>query len=78
MKMNQSNQNVTRPLLPTITSAVGMLMGGLLGLAFGSFLGGEFAVMVSFILGAICGSATGAIFGKRWLLHRNRNPDHSQ
>lgn len=63
----------SRPLLPTITSSVGMLVGGLLGLVGGYFLGSETGVMICFILGFLVGSISGANFGWRWHHRREQS-----
>jgi hypothetical protein len=68
----------SKPLLPTITSSIGMLLGGLLGAVGGSFAGHESVVMVCYVLGFLGGAVAGAMLGWRW--HSRRNPDaaHSQ
>lgn len=63
----------SRLLLPTITSAIGMLLGGLLGAVGGSFAGNESVVMVCYVLGFLGGAVAGAMLGWRW--HSRRNSD---
>ena len=61
------------PLLPTITSAIGMLLGGLLGATIGIYSARESVVMVGYVLGFLGGAVAGAVIGWRW--HSRRNPD---
>ena len=56
-----------KSLLPTYTSSIGMLLGGLAGLACGSFWGNEIVVMACFTAGFLAGSAIGAMLGYRWI-----------
>lgn len=73
-----ADMSKSKPLLPTITSSIGIFLGGLLGAAGGSFASNESVVMVCYVLGIIGGSVAGAMLGWRW--HSRRNPDaaHSQ
>ncbi len=68
-----ADMSKSKPLLPTITSSIGMLLGGLLGAAGGSFSGNESVVMVCCVLGFLAGAVAGAMLGWRW--HSRRNPD---
>ena len=52
--------------LPTITSSVGMLLGGLLGAAASSFARSESVVMACCVLGCLGGACAGAMLGWRW------------
>ncbi len=61
----------TRPLLPTFTSAIGMLLGGWAGAAAGSFASHESVVMASYIVGFIGGAICGALVGWRWQARRD-------
>jgi hypothetical protein len=61
-----------KPLLPTITMSIGILLGGLLGAAGGSFSGNESVVMVCYVLGFLGGAVAGTMLGWRW--HSRRNP----
>jgi hypothetical protein len=72
-----ADMSKSKPLLPTITSAIGMLLGGLLGAAGGSFSGNESVVMVGYVLGFIAGAVAGAIFGWRWHSRRAADAAHS-
>jgi hypothetical protein len=68
----------SRPLLPTITGSIGLLLGGLLGAAGGSFSGNESVVMVCYVLGFLGGAVAGGMLGCRWHSRRNRDAAHSQ
>jgi hypothetical protein len=67
-----------RSLLPTITSSIGMLLGGLLGAVGGSFSGNESVVMACYALGFIGGAVAGAMLGRRVLSRRSRGEEHTQ
>lgn len=64
--------------LPTITSSVGMLLGGLLGAAASSFVGSESVVMVCYVLGFLGGAFAGAMLGWRWHSRWDPQVDHSE
>jgi len=68
-----ADMSKSKPLLPTFTSSIGMLLGGLLGAAIGSFSASESVVMVCYALGFIGGAVAGAMLGWRW--HSRLNPD---
>ena len=68
-----ADMSKSKPLLPTITMSIGILLGGLLGAAGGSFSGKESVVMVCYVLGFLGGAVAGAMLGWRW--HSRRNPD---
>ena len=59
-----SNQ---KSLIPTFTSSAGMLLGGLAGLALGSFWQTELVVMACFVAGFLAGAVCGAMFGYGWI-----------
>ena len=67
-----------RSLLPTATSSVGMLVGGLLGTAVGYFIGTEAAVTICFASGFILGSAIGGRLGYMWEDRRARSATVSE
>ena len=48
-----------KSLLPTITSSLGILLGGLLGLHCGSFSESEWGVTAGFALGFVSGAVVG-------------------
>ncbi len=67
-----ADMSKSKPLLPTITMSIGILLGGLLGAASGSFSGNESVVMVCYVLGILGGAVAGTMLGWRW--HSRRNP----
>ncbi len=73
-----ADMSKSKPLLPTITSSIGMLIGGLLGAACGSFASHESVVIVCYVSGMVGGSVAGAMLGYRWQARRNRDAAHSQ
>jgi hypothetical protein len=64
--------------LPTITSSVGMLLGGLLAAAASSFSRSESVVMVCCMLGLLGGAFFGAMLGWRWHACWDPQMDHSE
>ena len=62
-----------KSLLPTITSSLGILLGGLLGLHCGSFSESEWVVTAGFALGFVSGAVVGAMVGYRWLARKPNN-----
>ena len=65
-----------RPLLPTFTMAVGILVGGLVGAALGVWSGSESVTIASYVGGFLAGAVAGALLG--WRLHtRLREPSQS-
>jgi len=67
-----ADMSKAKPLLPTITMSIGILLGGLLGAASGSFSGNESVVIVCYVLGILGGAVAGTMLGWRW--HSRRNP----
>jgi hypothetical protein len=65
----------SKPLLPTITMSIGVLLGGLLGAAGGSFSGNESIVMACYVLGHLGGAVAGTMLGWRWYSRRNPGCD---
>ncbi len=67
-----------KPLLPTITMSLGILVGGLIGATSGLFAVSEADVVMCYVLGFLGGAAIGALVGWRW--HARRTPEvaHSE
>ena len=76
--MSKANSRDKKPLLPTITSAIGMLLGGLLGAAVGPFSRSELVTIICYNLGFIGGAAVGAMVGWRMHARRSRGQEDSQ
>ena len=53
-----------KPLLATIFSSAGLLLGGLAGLFGGSYFGRESTVIVCYIVGALIGAGTGILLSR--------------
>ena len=70
-----ADMSKAKPLLPTITMSIGILLGGLLGAAGGTFSGNESVVMVCYVLGVLGGAVAGTILGWRWHARRNLGCD---
>ena len=68
-----ADMSKAKPLLPTITMSIGILLGGLLGAAGGSFSCHESVVMACYVFGFLGGAVAGVMLGWRW--HSRRNPD---
>jgi uncharacterized membrane protein YfcA len=73
MSNNEKKKDTTekRTLLPTITCAIGMLIGGLSGAFGGGAVGDEQYVVALYAIGAIAGAVLGSLLGMRW--HKIRN-----
>jgi hypothetical protein len=74
--MQEQRVGKSKPLLPTITSAIGMLVGGLLAATSGLVANSESVVVLCYVLGFVGGAIVGAMLGWRW--HSRRNPDVPQ
>ena len=62
--------NIPIRLLPTIGSALGMLVLGIVGALLGSVLGNELQTCLLAGIGMILGSILGTRLSYRWLRHR--------
>lgn len=61
-----------KPLRPTLTMAVGILLGGLAGAGVGLLTQYESAVIVGYIAGNLLGAVAGTYLGWQW--HRRLHP----
>ena len=67
----ERNVSKSKPLLPTITMSLGILVGGLLGAVIGTWSDNESIVVACYVLGFLAGAGIGAIVG--WRLHGRRD-----
>ena len=56
-----------KSLFPTVTSSIGMLAGGFVGLGVGALWDGELVVLVGFSAGFLLGAVLGAVVGYKIL-----------
>ena len=61
-----------KSLIPTLTCAAGMLLGGLAGSTLGLMGKGESVVMAGYVVGCLLGSVLGSIVGIRWVRGKDR------
>ena len=65
LNVSNASSQAKRRLLPTITMAIGILVGGLLGVAAGSFSGNESVTIACYVIGFLGGAVAGAMIGRR-------------
>jgi len=61
----------SKSLLPTITCAIGILVGGVIGAAIGSFSNSETFVIACYVIGFLGGAVAGSWLGLRTVSRRN-------
>ena len=63
-------------LLPTITLAIGMLLGGLIGAYLGSLAPNDAIAAACYAVGALGGAGIGTVIGMRWRSRQAKNLSH--